>query len=84
MEGITLNMIVTARGLKAWLWILGIILVVIVGLIIVFHILMILLPIVIVLLIIGYLFKMLNKVKKGEPKDNKKKEYIDVEHKLKK
>ncbi len=48
---------------------------------------MILLPIVIILLIIGYLYRMLNKVKKGEPKDNNhinKKDYIDVKHKVKK
>ena len=69
----------TARGLKAWLIALVVIIVVIIVLIIIFNILILLLPIILILLVISYLFKVLNKFKKGKPKD-----YIDVKYKVKK
>ena len=45
----------------------------------IFQIVLFLIPVALVLLILSYFFRMLNKVKKGKPKD-----YIDIEFKEKK
>ncbi len=68
----------TARGLKAWIIVLFILLGIIFILILLFHLLVFLLPVIIVLAIIGYFFRMLNKVKK-----DKKKDFVDVKFKVK-
>ena len=74
-------MIFTTKGIKAWLWILGIIIVAIVALVLLFNLFLLLLPIIIIFIIVGYLYRMLNKVKKQKPKDNNT---IDVDFKVKK
>lgn len=71
-------MILRTTGLKAWIVILITLAFLIAVLIVMFHVLLFLLPIIIILVILGYLFRMLNKVKKGEKKD-----YVDVKYKVK-
>jgi hypothetical protein len=69
-------MILHLRGIKAWIAVLGVLIVAIVVLVILFNLLILLLPIIILILILSYFFRMLNKVKKEPSKD-----YIDVRFK---
>jgi len=70
-------MIIRARGIKAWLWILGVLLLAIVVLVILFNLFVLLLPIIIIIALLSYFFRMLNKVKKEPSKD-----YVDVKFKI--
>ena len=72
-------MILHLRGIKAWIAVLGVLIVAIVVLVILFNLLILLLPIIILILILSYFFRMLNKVKKEEPQD-----YINIKYKVKK
>jgi hypothetical protein len=72
-------MIIKVRGLKVWLIVLGVLAFGIFILILLFNLLLFLLPLIALLIIVSYLFKMLNKVKKGKNKD-----YIDIEFREKK
>jgi len=72
-------MIFKARGIKAWLIILSVLLVIILFLIFLFNILLFLLPLILILLAVSYLFRILNKLKKGKNKD-----FIDIDFKVKK
>ncbi len=74
-------MIFTVKGIKAGLWVLGIILVAIVVLILLFNVFLLLLPIILIFIIVGYLYRMLNKVKKDKNKDRN---VIDADFKVKK
>jgi hypothetical protein len=71
-------MIIKINGIKAWITILVFIVITIAVLALIFHIVLFLIPVIIVIFILSYLFRMLNKVKKGKPKD-----YIDIEFKEK-
>ena len=73
-------MIYTTKGIKAWLWILGIIIIAIVVLVLLFNLFLLLLPVILIFIIVGYLYRMLNKVKKGQKKDPN---VIDAEFKVK-
>jgi hypothetical protein len=72
-------MIIKIRGIKAWITILLFVIIAVAVLALVFQILIFLIPLIIVLVILSYFFRMLNKVKKDQPKD-----YIEVEFKDKK
>ena len=72
-------MIFRIRGIKAWISILVFLVIAITIVALIFQIVLFLIPVAIVLLILSYFFRMLNKVKKGQPKD-----YIDIEFKEKK
>jgi hypothetical protein len=72
-------MIFRIRGIRAWIMILVFLVITIVILALIFQIVLFLIPVALVLLILSYFFRMLNKVKKGKPKD-----YIDIEFKEKK
>ncbi|NQV91472.1 hypothetical protein HQ489_03275 [Candidatus Woesearchaeota archaeon] len=74
-------MIFTAKGIKAWFWILGIIIVAIIVLVLLFNVFLLLLPIIIIFIVVGYLYRMLKKIKKGTRKDPN---VINVEFKFKK
>ena len=71
-------MIIRAGGIKAWLVILSILLVIILFLIFLFNLILFLLPLIIILILVSYLFRMLNKLKKGKEKD-----FIDIDFKIK-
>jgi hypothetical protein len=71
-------MIFRIRGIKAWISILVFLVIAITIVALIFQIVLFLIPVAIVLLILSYFFRMLNKVKKGQPKD-----YIDIEFKEK-
>jgi len=45
--------------------------------VVVFNILLFLLPLIVILIIVGYLFRMLNKLKKGKNKD-----FINIKYKV--
>jgi hypothetical protein len=72
-------MIFRIRGIKAWISILVFLVIAITIVALIFQLVLFLIPVAIVLLILSYFFRMLNKVKKGQPKD-----YIDIEFKEKK
>ena len=72
-------MFILARGIKAWIIALLILAGMIVVFLLIFQLFILLLPIVILLLLLGYFFRMLNKLKKVRKKD-----FIDVKHKVKK
>lgn len=72
-------MIFTARGIKAWIIGLVVLAVVIIVLVLLFHLLIFLLPVILIFVLLSYLFKMLNKFKKGDKKD-----FIDVKFKVRK
>ena len=72
-------MIFRIRGIKAWISILVFLVIAITIIALIFQVVLFLIPVAIVLLILSYFFRMLNKVKKGQPKD-----YIDIEFKEKK
>ena len=66
------------RGVKGWIVTLIALAVIIIAIVLVFQLFLFLLPLILIVIIISYLFRMLNKVKKGQPKD-----YIDIEFKEK-
>ncbi len=68
----------TANGIKAWLIVLGVLLLIIVILVAIFHAFVFLLPLIIIFVVISYLFRILNKLKKRES------HFIDIKHKIKK
>ena len=72
-------MMIRLRGIKAWIMILVFLVITITVLALIFHIILFLIPVILVLLVLSYFFRMLNKVKKDQPKD-----YIDIEFKEKK
>ena len=72
-------MFIQARGIKAWIAVLIAVIIFIVVLVFIFNLIILLLPVIIILLILSYFFRILNKVKKGKPKN-----YIDVKYKVKK
>ncbi len=63
-------------GIKAWVIGLMILFFVIVVLLVILNLFLFLLPLFLVLVLLGYFFRMLNKVKKEKPKD-----YVDVKYK---
>jgi len=72
-------MFIQTKGIKAIIVLLTVILFVILILVVAFHVIIFLLPLIIIIILISYFFRMLNKIKKGKPKD-----YIDVKYKVKK
>jgi len=74
-------MIFTTKGIKAWFWVLGIIILTIFVLILLFNVFMLLLPIVLIFIIVGYLYRILHKIKKSTKKDSN---VINVKFKVKK
>ena len=72
-------MIIAARGVKGLLILLAGIFVAIVILLIAFNLLIFLLPLIIVLVLLSYLFRILNKVKKGKSND-----YINIDFRVRK
>ena len=72
-------MILRANGIKAWIFLLIVLVGVILLLLLIFNIFLFLLPLIIIIVIVSYLLRMLNKVKKDKPKD-----YIDIDFKIKK
>jgi len=65
-----------ARGVKAWIIGLLILAGVIFVLVLLFQLLIFLLPLILIIIVVSYLFRMLNKVKKEQPKD-----YINIKYK---
>jgi len=64
------------RGVKAWIIGLIVLAIIIVILFFILQLFIFLLPLIIIIAIVSYLFRMLNKVKKEQPKD-----YIDIKYK---
>jgi hypothetical protein len=67
------------RGVKGWIVGLAVLAAVILILFLVLQLFILILPLIIIIAIVSYLFRMLNKVKKEQPKD-----YINVKYKVKK
>ena len=67
------------RGVKGWIIALGILAAAILILFLVLQLFIFILPLIIIIAIVSYLFRILNKVKKEEPKG-----YINVKYKEKK
>ena len=72
-------MIIRANGLKAWLFILGVAVILIAILVVAFNVLLFLLPIILIIIIMSYLFRILNKVKKGGTQD-----FVEAKFRIKK
>ena len=72
-------MFIQVKGIKAWIAILIAVIIAIVILVVIFNLIILLLPVIIIILILSYFFRILNKVKKEQPKN-----YIDVKYKVKK
>ncbi len=71
-------MLLRTAGIRALVIILFILVFLIAVLIVIFQILLFLLPVIIILFVLGYLFRALNKAKKG-----KKKDYLEAKYKVK-
>jgi hypothetical protein len=72
-------MYIKVNGVKAWIGILIVLAIIMAIIILLFKLVMFLLPVILIVIVVSYLFRMLNKVKKGKPKD-----YIDINFKIKK
>jgi hypothetical protein len=67
------------KGIKGWIVTLVALAVIITAIVLIFQLLLFLIPLILIIVIVSYLFRMLNKLKKGEPNN-----YIDVKYKVKK
>ena len=71
-------MIIKTRGIKSLVGSLVALAMIILFLVFIFNILLFLIPLIIILAVIGYFFRVLRNIKKGKRKD-----YIDIEYKIK-
>ena len=72
-------MFIAVRGIKAWIIGLLVLAVIIFFLVLLFNLLILLLPVLIILILLSYLFRVLNKLKKEQPKS-----YVNIKYKIKK
>ena len=72
-------MIVKINGIKAWMFALIAVAIVLGILLLIFNLILFLLPIIIILFLVSYFFRILNKLKKG-----KKSDHIDINFRIKK
>ena len=72
-------MFIKLKGVKAWIIGLLILAGIIAIIVLIFQLFLFLLPLILIIVIVSYLFRMLNKLKKGEPNN-----YVDIKYKVKK
>lgn len=73
-----------AHGLKALISILIVLIITIVIIVFIFNLILLLVPVILIILILSYIFRRLNRAKKGHSRDKKQdKNIIEAEYKIK-